>query len=194
MVRTGPGIGHPGLSLRVLNRYLLRRPESHVVAMKFFLTLFAVFGISAFTPTPVQSEQKTSENNTFNSFWSGASQASAGVICHAYKMGMIEVDQALDLIFNEYLVAYNVEMDSWDPGIDWQGQSLGSSFVASFREALDRAGCVSLNAPNYLFAAERDSNTVIESVKKISQKTCRRDLRGPLHRNACGSSEGALIP
>ena len=134
--------------------------------MKFFLTLFALLGVSAFTPTSVQSEQKISENNTFNSFWSGASQASAGVICHAYKMGMIEVDQALDLIFNEYLVAYNVEMDSWDPGIDWQGQSLGSSFVASFREALDRAGCESLNAPNYLFAAERDSNTVIESVKK----------------------------
>ena len=100
--------------------------------MKFFLTLFAVFGFSAFTPTSVQSEQKISENNTFNSFWSGASQASAGVICHAYKMGMIEVDQALDLIFKEYLVAYNVEMDSWDPGIDWQGQSLGSSFAVSY--------------------------------------------------------------
>ena len=37
---------------------------------------------------------------------------------------MIEVDQALDLIFNEYLLAYNVEMDSWNPDIDWQGQSL----------------------------------------------------------------------
>ena len=86
--------------------------------MKIFLTLFTVFGIAAFTPTSVQSEQKTSENDTFNSFWSGASQAGAGVICHAYKKGMIEVDQALDLIFNEYLVAYNVEMDSWDPGID----------------------------------------------------------------------------
>ena len=134
--------------------------------MKFFLTLFAVFGVSAFTPTSVQSEQKISENNTFNSFWSGASQASAGVICHAYKKGMIEVDQALDLIFNEYLVAYNVEMDSWDPGIDWQGQSLGSSFVASFGEALERAGCESLNAPNYLFATERESNTVIKSFKK----------------------------
>ena len=47
-------------------------------------------------------------------------------------MGMIEVDQALDLIFNEYLVAYNVEMDSWDPGIDWQGQSLGSSLWLLF--------------------------------------------------------------
>ena len=81
-------------------------------------------------------------------------------------MGMNEVDKALHLIFNEYLVAYNVEMDSWDPGIDWRGQSLGSSFVASFREALDRAGCESLNAPNYLFAAESDGNTVIESVEK----------------------------
>ena len=134
--------------------------------MKFFLTLLAVFGVSAFTTTSVQSEQKISENNTFNSFWSGASQASAGVICHAYKKGMIEIDQALDLIFDEYLIAYNFEMDSWDPGIDWQGQSLGSSFVVSFREALDRAGCESLNAPNYLFAAEGDSNTVIESVEK----------------------------
>ena len=94
-----------GLSLRALNRYLPLRQESHVVAMKIFLTLFAVFGISAFTPTSVQSEQKISENDTFNSFWSGASQAGAGVICHAYKKGMIEVDQALDLIFNEYLVA-----------------------------------------------------------------------------------------
>ena len=129
--------------------------ESHVVAMKFFLTLFAVFGISAFTPTPVQSEQKTSENNTFNSFWSGASQASAGVICHAYKNGMIEMNQALDLIFNEYLIAYNVEVDSWDPDIDWAGQSLGSSYVESFREALDRVGCESLKSPNYLSLPEK---------------------------------------
>ena len=170
MVRTSPGLGHPGLSLGVLNRYLPRRPESHAVAMKFFLTLFVVFGISAFTPIPVQSEQKTSENNTFNSFWSGASQASAGVICHAYKKGMIEVDQALDLIFNEYLVAYNVEIDTWDSSIDWQGQSLGSSFVASFGEALDRAGCESLNAPNYLFAPENGSNAVIKPVKKPVKK------------------------
>ena len=135
--------------------------------MKFFLTLFAVLGISAFTPTLVQSEQEISENNTFNSFWSGASQASAGVICHAYKKGMIEIDQALDLIFNEYLIAYNFEMDSWDPGIDWQGQSLGSSFVASFGEALDRAGCESLKAPNYLFSSEKDSNKVIKPVKEV---------------------------
>ena len=138
--------------------------------MKIFLTLFAVFGISAFTPTSVQSEQKTSENDTFNSFWSGASQAGAGVICHAYKKGMIEVDQALDLIFNEYLVAYNVEMDSWDPGIDWKGQSLGSSFVASFRKELDRAGCESLNAPNYLFATDGDSNAVTESIQKSVER------------------------
>ena len=121
-----------GLSHRALNRYLPRRPESPVIAMKFFLTLFAVFGIAAFTPISVQSEQKISGNNTYNSFWSGASQASAGVICHAYKKGMIEVDQALDLIFNEYLVAYNIEMDSWNPDIDWQGQSLGSSFCGFF--------------------------------------------------------------
>ena len=134
--------------------------------MKIFLTLFAVFGISAFTPTSVQSEQKISENIAFNSFWHGASQAGAGVICHAYKNGMIEVDQALDLIFNEYLVAYNVEMDSWDPEVDWQGQSLGSSFVASFRKELDKAGCESLNAPNYLFAADGDGTTVIESIEK----------------------------
>ena len=134
--------------------------------MKFFLTLFVVFGISAFTPTPVRSEQKTSENNTFNSFWSGASQASAGVICHAYKKGMIEVDQALDLIFNEYLVAYNVEIDFWDPGVEWQGQSLGSTFVASFGEALDRAGCESLNAPNYLFIPEKGSRAVVKPVEK----------------------------
>ncbi len=159
-----------GLSLRALNRYLPRRLESPVVAMNFFLTLFAVFGIAAFTPISVQSEQKASENNTFNSFWSGASQASAGVICHAYKNGMIEVDQALDLIYNEYLVAYNVEMDSWNPDIDWQGQSLGSSFVASFGEALDRAGCESLNAPNYLFAPEKDSNTDIKPVKKPAKR------------------------
>ena len=88
-----------GLSLLALNRYLPRRLESPVVAMKLFLTLFAVFGISAFTPISVQSEQKIG-GSTFNSFWSGASQASAGVICHAYKKGMIEIDQALDLIFN----------------------------------------------------------------------------------------------
>ena len=161
-----------------MSSYLPRRPESNVVAMKFFLTLFAVFGISAFTPTPVQSEQKTSENNTFNSFWSGASRASAGVICHAYKKGMIEIDQALDLIFNEYLVAYNVEMDSWDPGFDWQGQSLGSSFVVSFGEALDRAGCESLKAPNYLFAPEESNSTVIKPVKKSVKKMSHRDLRG----------------
>ena len=119
-----------------------------------------------FTPISVQSEQKISENNTFNSFWSGASQASAGVICHAYKKGMIEVDQALDLIFNEYLVAYNVEMDSWNSDIDCQDRSLGSSFVASFGEALDKAGCESLSAPNYLFAPEKDGNAVIKPVKK----------------------------
>ena len=142
--------------------------------MKFFLTLFAVFGVSAFTPTPVQSEQKTSEYNTFDSFWSGASQASAGVICHAYKKGMIEVDQALDLIFNEYLVAYNVEMDSWDPGIDWKGQSLGSTFVVSFGEALDRAGCESLKAPNYLFAPEKGSKTVIKPVEKLVKRRAGR--------------------
>ena len=170
MVPVGQGVGHPGLSLRVLNRYLPRRTESHVVAMKFFLTFFAAFGILAFTPASVQSEQKTNENNTFNSFWSGASQASAGVICHAYKKGMIEIDQALDLIFNEYLVAYNVEIDAWDPSIDWQGQSLGSSFVASFGEALERAGCESLSAPNYLFAPEKDSNAVIKPVKKLVKK------------------------
>ena len=140
------------------------------VAMKFFLTLFAVFAVSAFHAHISSIRIKISENNTFNSFWSGASQASVGVICHAYKTGMIEVDQALDLIFNEYLVAYNVEMDSWDPGTDWQGQSLGSSFVASFREALDRAGCESLNAPNYLFAPEKGGNAVIKSVKKPVKK------------------------
>ena len=78
---------------------------------------------------------------------------------------MIELDQALDLIFNEYLVAYNVEIDAWNPSIDWQGQSLGSSFVASFGEALDRAGCESLNAPNYLFAPEKEINPVNEPVK-----------------------------
>ena len=111
-------------------------------------------------PISVQSEQKISENNTFNSFWYGASQASAGVICHAYKKGMIEVDQALDLMFNEYLLAYNVEMDSWNPDIDWQGQSLGGSFVASFRESLGRSGCESLNAPNYLFAPEKGNKSV----------------------------------
>ena len=138
--------------------------------MKFFLTLFVIFGISVFTPTPVQSEQEASENTSFNSFWSGASQASAGVICHAYKKGMIEMDQALDLIFNEYLVAYNIEIDTWDPSIDWQGQSLGSSFVASFAEALDRAGCESLNAPNYLFAPEKGSNAAIKPVKKLVNK------------------------
>ena len=148
--------------------------------MKFFLTLFAVFGILGFMPTPVQTEQKISENNTFNSFWSGASQASAGVICHAYKKGMIEVDQALDLIFNEYLVAYNVEIDSWNPGIDWKGQSLGSAFVASFGEALDRAGCESLNAPNYLFAPEKGNKSVIKPVEK------------PVKRRAEGSNRSCL--
>ena len=141
--------------------------------MKIFLILFAVFGISAFTPTSVQSEQKTSKNDTFNSFWSGASQAGAGVICHAYKKGMIEVDQALDLIFNEYLVAYNVEMDSWDPGIDWKGQSLGSAFVGSFGEALDRAGCESLKAPNYLFVPEKGNIEVIKPIEKPIKKLIR---------------------
>ena len=144
--------------------------ESHVVAMKFFLTLFAVFGMSAFSPMSAQSEKKIIENNTFNSFWSGASQASAGVICHAYKKGMIEMDQALDLIFHEYLVAYNFEMDSWDPGIDWSGQSLGSSYVASFRQALDRVGCESLTSPNYLFGSENESSTVITPVNKSVKK------------------------
>ena len=147
--------------------------ERHVVAMKIFLTLFAVFGISAFIPTAVESEQKASENNTFNSFWSGASQASAGVICHAYKEGMIEMNQALDLIFNEYLIAYNFELDSWNPNINWSGQSLGSSYVASFREALDRVGCQSLNSPNYLFAPDKNSNTVIEPVKRPAKKRTR---------------------
>ena len=160
MVRRGPGECRPlGLSFRVLNRYFPRRPESHVIAMKFFLTLFAVFGISVIMPLPVRSEQKISEDNAFNSFWSGASQASAGVICHAYKKGMIEMDQALDLIFNEYLVAYNFEIDSWDPDVYWQGQSLGGSFVSSFGEALDRAGCESLNTPNYLFAPEENNDS-----------------------------------
>ena len=69
-------------------------------------------------------------------------------------------------MFNEYLIAYNFEMDSWDPGINWQGQSLGSSFVASFGEALDRAGCESLKAPNHLFSSEKDSNIVIKPVKR----------------------------
>ena len=97
-----PGGCRPlGLYLRALNRYLPLRLESHVVAMKIFLTLFAVFGISTFTPTSAQSEQKTSKNDTFNSFWSGASQAGAGVICHAYKKGMIEVDQALGSVVAE---------------------------------------------------------------------------------------------
>ena len=43
---------------------------------------------------------------------------------------------------------------------------LGSSFVASFRKELDRAGCESLNAPNYLFATDGDSNAVAESIQK----------------------------
>ena len=141
--------------------------------MKFFLPIFVLFGISAFTPTPVLSEQKTSENNTFNSFWSGASQASAGVICHAYKKGMIEMDQALDLIFNEYLVAYNVEIDSWGAGVDWNGQSLGGYFVDSFREALDRAGCESLKAPNYLFVPGKGSNPAIKPIEKPIKKQIR---------------------
>ena len=166
-MRTGSGeCSAIGLSLRGLSSYLPRKPEGNAFPMKLPLILFAVFGISAFTPTLVKSEQKMSENNTFNSFWSGASRASAGVICHAYKKGMIEMDQALDLIFNEYLIAYNVEMDSWDPDIDWKGQSLGSSFVASFGEALDRAGCDSLNAPNYLFSPKESNNTVLKPVKK----------------------------
>ena len=83
---------------------------------------------------------------------------------------MIELDQALDLIFNEYLVAYNVEIDAWNPSIDWQGQSLGSSFVASFSEALDRSGCEFLNAPNYLFAPEKGSDAVIKPVQKPVKK------------------------
>ena len=82
---------------------------------------------------------------------------------------MIEVDQALDLIFNEYLVAYNVEMDSWDPGIDWKGQSLGSTFVVSFGEALDRAGCESLKAPNYLFAPEKGKKQSLNQLKSQSK-------------------------
>ena len=142
--------------------------------MKFVLTLFAVFGILALTPPPVQSEQKTNENNVFNSFWSGASQASAGVICHAYKKGMIEMNQALDLIFNEYLVAYNVEIDSWDPDNDWSGQSLGGSYVASFREALDRVGCESLNSPNYLFTPDKDNNNVVKPINRPVKKRARR--------------------
>ena len=79
---------------------------------------------------------------------------------------MIDIDQALDLIFNEYLIAYNFEMDSWDPDIDWQGQSLGSSFVASFGEAIDRAGCESLNASSYLFAPEKGDKAVVKPVEK----------------------------
>ena len=128
--------------------------------MKVFLTLIVVFGISVFKPAPVNAERKEIENNTFNSFWEGASQASAGVICHAYKKGMIEIDQALDLIFNEYLIAYNVEIDSWDPGIQLPSQSLGGSYVASFRETLDRIGCESLKSPNYLFAPEKNNKSV----------------------------------
>ena len=141
--------------------------------MKFIFTLFAVFSISALTPTPAQSEEKTSENNSFNSFWSGASQASAGVICHAYKKGMIEMDQALDLIFNEYLIAYNVEIDSWDPDIDWSGQSLGGSYVASFREALNRVGCESLNSPNYLFSPDKNNDEVIKLHNRPDKKRAR---------------------
>ena len=83
------------------------------------------------------------------------------------------MNQALDLIFNEYLIAYNVEVDSWDPDIDWSGQSLGSSYVASFRESLDRIGCESLNSPNYLFEPEKNDNTVAEPINRPLKKRTR---------------------
>ena len=135
--------------------------------MKSLLTLIAVFGVTAFTPAPVYSEQKTIEDNTFNSFWVGASQASAGVICHAYQKGMIEIDQALDLIFNEYLVAYNAEIDSWDPDIDLPRQGLGGSFVESFRGTLDRIGCESLKSPNYLFVPNENAKRVKKFLNEL---------------------------
>ena len=112
--------------------------------MKCLLSLVYVFGVAAITAIPAFAEQKAPTTTALSPFWMGASQASAGVICHAYLNNMIAKDEAKRLIFNDYRSVCQMEMDSegMDAHLDFS-----TSYVAWFRDTLDRVGCESLNNP-----------------------------------------------
>ena len=112
--------------------------------MKCLLTLTTLLGVSAVTALSVFAEQKTTTANTLSPFWMGASQASAGMVCYAYLNNMITKDEAVRLISNDYSSVYQMEIDSegMDAHLDF-----ATSYVAWFRDTLDRAGCASLKNP-----------------------------------------------
>ena len=109
--------------------------------MKCLLTLTALLGVSVISVLPGFAEQKTPTTTALSPFWMGASQASAGVICYAYVNNMITKDDAIRLISNDYRSVYQMEIDSegMDAHLDFS-----TSYVAWFRDTLDRAGCESL--------------------------------------------------
>ena len=112
--------------------------------MKCLLTLTTLLGVSAVTALSVFAEQKTTTANTLSPFWMGASQASAGMVCCAYLNNMITKDEAVRLMSNDYRSVYQMEIDSegMDAHLDF-----ATSYVAWFRDTLDRAGCASLKNP-----------------------------------------------
>ena len=121
--------------------------------MKCLLTLTALLGVSVISVLPGFAEQKTPTTTALSPFWMGASQASAGVICHAYLNNMITKDEAVQLIFNDYRSVYQMKIDS--EGMDAHLE-FATSYVAWFRDTLDRAGCESLKIPYGIDNPEED--------------------------------------
>ena len=90
----------------------------------------------------------------------GASQASAGMLCYAYLNDMITEDGAVYLIFNDYRSVCEMEIDSegMDAHLDF-----AASYVAWFRDTLDRAGCESLKDPYGICESEKDEKSADKS-------------------------------
>ena len=146
VVRTGPG------GCRTLGLFLFewgrccQDDESHDLRMKCLLSLVSVFGVAAITAIPAIAEQKAPTTTALSPFWMGASQASAGVICYAYLNDMITKDEAVRLISNDYRSVFEMEIESQEVDMDTRFD-FSQSYVAWFRDTLERAGCESLKDP-----------------------------------------------
>ena len=124
--------------------------------MKYLLSLTAWLGVSAVTALSAFAEQKTTTTNTLSPFWMGASQASAGMVCYAYLNNMITKDEAVHLIFNDCHSVYQMEIDS--EGMDVH-LDFANSYVAWFRDTLDRTGCDSLKDHYGIGESEEDQKS-----------------------------------
>ena len=88
----------------------------------------------------------------------GASQASSGMLCYAYLNNMITKDQAAYLIFNDYRSVFEMEIGSQE--VDMEARfDFSQSYVAWFRDTLERAGCESLKDPCGTGESEEDQKS-----------------------------------